>query len=143
MRDREIEQVGHVLVVTALEPAEVSGWIRAERIRPMAVGAVLVEQAPPRGSPAGVAFVWIFGHNHRIVCRRTQDRIGETKEDGPGEGRRNDLRLEYLRAAQVRHVTTTPSSDFSLPAGRRTEHRPQGSRRISVRRYAQGSLVVS
>src|SRR5216683_6323913 len=82
MRDREVEHVGHVLAVATLEPAEVSGRIGADRIRPMAMRAILVEEAAPRGGLAGVALVRVFGRDRRIVRARIPRRTGQTKEDG-------------------------------------------------------------
>ena len=80
MRDREVEHVGRLLAVAALEPAQVSGRIRTDRVRPMAMRAILVEQAAPGSGPACVARKG-SGRDGRIVRAHIRRRDRQTKEE--------------------------------------------------------------
>ena len=77
MRDREVEHVGGLLAVAALEPAQVSGRIRTNRVRRMAMRAILVEQAAPGSAPACVVRT---GRDGKIVGAHRCDR--QTKQSG-------------------------------------------------------------
>src|SRR6516164_5594214 len=116
MRDREIEQVSRLLGVSVLEPAKVSRRIGANRVRSMAVCAILVEQASPRSGPVGVALMRVLGCNRRIVRARISCSTWQTKEYSnharPGEDRGSDLRRAHMHAARLSH----DSRRYSRPA---------------------------
>jgi hypothetical protein len=79
MRDREVEHVGRLLAVAALEPAQVSGRIRTNCVRRMAMRAILVEQAAPGSGPAGVVRT---GRDGRIVGAHMRRCDRQTKQSG-------------------------------------------------------------
>ena len=89
-------------------------------------------------------------HNHKLkpaLLTGLYRNYRPTKEDGehtrPSEDRGSDLRWAYLHAATLHHAYDGTVDRLSLTTRRRTARRPRGSKRISVRRYAQGSLAGS
>jgi hypothetical protein len=79
MRDREVEHVGRLFAVAALEPAQVSGRIRTNRVRRMAMRAILVERAAPGSGPACVVRT---GRDGRIVGAHMRRCDRQTKQSG-------------------------------------------------------------
>src|SRR5262249_27726739 len=129
VRDREIEQVCRFFGIAVLEPAEISGRIGADRIRSMAVCAILVEQAAPRGGPVGLAPVGFIGRNRRIVRVRIPRRTWQTEEDGeharPREDCGSNLRGRYLHAVRLPHAHEGKVDRLSWATRRRTARRPR------------------
>ena len=79
MRDGEVEHVGRLLAVAALEAAQVSGRIGADRVRRMAMCAILIEQAAARSAPARVVRADRGG---RIVGAHIRRCDRQTKQSG-------------------------------------------------------------